>query len=388
LLEGVARKLRQFENASHYDVLGVDKLATTNTINAAFEQLTEMFQAHRRENPDRADLLRLIDELFNKIKLAHDTLSDPFKRRDYDRPVGATPPPFDPRLSERVAWPDDSRPRAQAVTPGAPRKPVPIPFNIPTPVAPKPVARPEPVIERNQATASKDRTLQMPARKAIPIPEIQMPVAPKNGNGAIERGGAETTRRNPPLPPRPNTGPLTRPPAVLSPEEVARLRNAPTNNVEQALHCYRQGKARLERREIDIAEHLFREAVRLDASQPDYHYQLAVILAIRAQARHEHMHHEGCHVTCKLGGTLVSNPKVRYEAERHFLRAHEMDPANPVIALKLGQLYKDARLLKKAELFLKTAIMLDGTNYVAQQELDDLYETESDDGSSGSLSQR
>jgi hypothetical protein len=267
------------------------------------------------------------------------------------------------------------------VPPGAPRKPVPIPFNIP-PAAGKPVARPEPIIERGQATISRDRPLQVPARKAIPIPEIQMPVAPKNGNGAaIERGGAETTRRMPPMPQRGNTGPLTRPPAVLSPEEVARLKNAPTNPVEQALHCYRQGRARLERREIDIAEHLFREAVRLDASQPDYHYQLAVILSIRAQARHEHMHHEGCHVTCKLGGSLVSNPKVRYEAERHFLRAHEMDPANPVIALKLGQLYKDARMLKKAEHFLKTAMMLDATMYVAQEELDTLYETDTDDDS-------
>jgi hypothetical protein len=32
--------------------------------------------------------------------------------------------------------------------------------------------------------------------------------------------------------------------------------------------------------------------------------------------------------------------------------------------------------------------MLDATNYVAQEELDNLYETEGDDGSSGSLNQR
>src|SRR5262249_31331437 len=148
--------------------------------------------------------------------------------------------------------------------PGVPRKPVPIQFNIPTPVAPK---QPKPsqsqnaVIERGQPTPPPRPREVAPSRTPIPIPEIKMPVAPKNGNGMhIERGQSESTRRQPPMPSKPNTGPLTRPPAVLSPEEQARLRNASPNSLsEQALHFYRQGRARFERRELDAAEHLLRE---------------------------------------------------------------------------------------------------------------------------------
>jgi Flp pilus assembly protein TadD len=173
---------------------------------------------------------------------------------------------------------------------------------------------------------------------------------------------------------------MTRPPAVLSPEEASRLRDPGNGSrVEQALHFYRQGRARFERRELDAAEHLFREAVRLDPSQSQYHFNLAIVLSIRAHARHEHMHHEGCHVTCKLGGSLVSNPKVRYEAEQHLLKACELDPTNAQIPLKLGQLYKEARLNKKAEQYLKQALTLDSRNSVAQQELESLYEIEQND---------
>ena len=75
----------------------------------------------------------------------------------------------------------------------------------------------------------------------------------------------------------------------------------------------------------------------------------------------------------------MSNPKVRYEAEQHFLRASEIDPANPQIPLKLGQLYKEARLLKKAEHYLRQSLMLDSRNQVAQRELETLYEVADDD---------
>ena len=197
-----------------------------------------------------------------------------------------------------------------------------------------------------------------------------MPIAPPNHNNAlIERGQPDTTRQTP-APSRP-AAPMTRPPAVLTPEERARLKK-PDNNDEQALHFYRQGLVRFERRELDSATHLFREAVRLDPSQSFYHYYLGVVLSIQSHARHEHQHHEGCHVTCKIGGALAGNPKVRYEAEQHFLRAAELDPTNAKIPLKLGELYKEAGLTKKAEHSFELALMLDGNNGVAQRELERL----------------
>jgi cytochrome c-type biogenesis protein CcmH/NrfG len=119
---------------------------------------------------------------------------------------------------------------------------------------------------------------------------------------------------------------------------------------------------------------LFRESVRLDPTQAHYHFYLGTVLTIQARARREHLHHEGCHVTCHLGGSLVSNPKVRYEAEQHFLRASQIDPLNAKIALKLGQLYKEVGMLKKAEHYLNQVLILDSTNQHARHELDTLHD--------------
>jgi tetratricopeptide (TPR) repeat protein len=389
LLQGIQRKLQFFESANYYQILGVDKLATTSAINEAFTQIQQMFQSYAAEYPDNIDLKKQLALLFNKIRAAHETLGDPLKRSQYDRPLGGQPPPniYAPTgytgagartpVSDGVRIPSS----VPSSSPAGARKPIPIPVQIPDPVRPKSPPSMESVIERGQTPPPPAKPAQPPARKPIPIPEIQMPVAPQNGNGRqIERGQADNVRRIPPAPPRAPAMPLTRPPAVLSPEEASRLSNPGIGNtIEQALHFYRQGRTRFDRREIDAAEHLFREAVRLDPSQSNYHYYLAVVLAIRAQARHEHMHHEGCHVTCKLGGSLVSNPKVRYEAEQHFLRASEIDPTNPQIPLKLGQLYKEARLLKKAEHYLKQALMLDSKNSIAQHELNTLHDVMQED---------
>lgn len=380
MLEGITRKLQQFETANYYQILGVDKFATTATINNAFDGIVAMFDSYRNDTFRNAELQSKLYQLFTKIKGAYAVLSDPVKRSEYDRPAGASLPPpakmSPPALQNsgaRVAVQDGVRRPVQPR--GVPKKPVPIQFNIPTPVAPKGSQSANTVIDRNQAAPPPRKADMPPPRTPIPIPEIKMPVAPKNGNGMnIERGQSESTRRQAPVAPRPITGPLIRPPAVLSPEEQARLKNPSPNSVaEQALHFYRQGRARFERRELDAAEHLLREAVRLDPGQPHYHYHLGVILTIRAQARKEHIHHEGCHVTCKLGGKLVSNLRVRYEAEQHFLKAAEIDPSNAQILLKLGMLYKDARLLKKAEQFLKQALLLDSRNHVAKRELEMLH---------------
>lgn len=414
IIRGLARKRRLFETASYYEILGVDKLATMAAVNRAYQQLETMFESHRAVYADSADVQRQLEEVFSKIKAAHQILGDPAARREYDRPPGTPPapppstaaersnlqkpvpipvtiPPGPPRpasdkpISERVQT-SDSR---NSVTQLPPRTPIKIP-ELRMPVTPpndkaprlergRPAARPEspgppspePIIERGQASdLGNSSKTQLPPRTPITIPELKMPIAPPNHNTArIERGQPDTTRQTP-APSRP-AAPMTRPPAVLTPEERARLKK-PDNNDEQALHFYRQGLVRFERRELDAATHLFREAVRLDPSQSFYHYYLGVVLSIQSHARHEHQHHEGCHVTCKIGGALAGNPKVRYEAEQHFLRAAELDPTNAKIPLKLGELYKEAGLTKKAEHSFELALMLDGNNHVVQRELERL----------------
>jgi tetratricopeptide (TPR) repeat protein len=329
VIAGITRKLGLFKNANYYEILGVDRPSSMTAINKALHQLEAMFQSHRADYADSVDVQRQLDELFGKIKTAHQTLSDPLNRREYDRLSGMAPAPV-----------------------------LRSPPNV------------ESIIERGQASASPRSGMQLPPRKPILIPEIKMRAAP-GSTGGVEQGQPEGSLP-PPMPPR-YSGPLTRPPAVLSPEETARLQTT-ENKDQRALRFYRQGRVRLERRELDAAAHLFREAVRLDPSQSHYHFYLAIVLTIQARARHEHMHHEGCHVTCHLGGALVSNPKVRYEAEQHFLRAGQIDPSNAKIALKLGQLYKEVGLVKKAEIYLKQALLLDSTNKDARHELDTLHE--------------
>jgi predicted Zn-dependent protease len=148
---------------------------------------------------------------------------------------------------------------------------------------------------------------------------------------------------------------------------------------QTALRNYNQGKTRYEQKDVNAAHHLFREACRLDPSQPHYHFYLAMTLTILSQARHEHTHSEGCHVTCSLGGALVSNPRMRYEAERHLLRASELDPGNSQIPLRLGLLYKEAGLTKKAEHYFHETLLRDGKNKTALFELQALKEEKSGD---------
>ena len=267
LLEGINRKIQFFQSASFYDVLGVQKVATTTSINRAFNELTEMIAYQRSLYPGNAELDGRLDLLLARMQEAHATLSDPDKRRVYDMP--------------------------------ATRKP--------------------------------------------------------SASSAVERGATMATHRA--------KQPVAQPMVVES--RKPQIVNLP----QQAAQIYMQGRSRYDQRDVHAAEHLFREAVRLDPSQPHYHYHLAVTLLILSQARHEHAHHEGCHVTCKIGGGLVSNPRVRYEAEQHLLRAAELDPSNIKVRLTLGQLYKEAGLTKKAESSFREALMLDGRNSIARREL-------------------
>ena len=91
LLEGINRKIQFFQSASFYDVLGVPKIATTTSINRAFNELTEMIAYQRSLYPGNAELDGRLDLLLAKMQEAHATLSDPDKRRIYDMPATRKP---------------------------------------------------------------------------------------------------------------------------------------------------------------------------------------------------------------------------------------------------------------------------------------------------------
>lgn len=115
------------------------------------------------------------------------------------------------------------------------------------------------------------------------------------------------------------------------------------NPSQTAEHYFQQGRARFDRKEYHAAIHLLREAIKLDPSKPQYHFH--------------------------LGNALMRNPRTRREAEQHLTRAAELDPINPQVRVKLGQLYKEAGLPKKAEHYFRQALQLDPNNRTAQKEL-------------------
>jgi curved DNA-binding protein CbpA len=303
LMQEVTRKLNSLEGADYYQVLGVTKLASTSTINAAYERLRGMFNSYRSSVPHHQELSVKLDALFNRIKQAHDTLSDIQRRRVYDIPPGKQP-------SEQFVI-ERGRPEVTRST---------APWRDPLDGAPKDQAAKNPPAEERRPQARAAAASTGPTGFAPPAPEVKRLV------------GFEAERA--------------------------------------ADQNYQQGRTYFERRDLHAAVHMFREAVRLNDKRGDYHFQLGITLFILSQARGVHSHGEGCHVTCNLGGGLSRNQRIRREAEQHLLKAAEMDPYSAEIRVRLGMLYKDAGMAKKAQQAFHEALLLDASNVVALSEFD------------------
>jgi Flp pilus assembly protein TadD len=110
-----------------------------------------------------------------------------------------------------------------------------------------------------------------------------------------------------------------------------------------AEYYFQQGRARFDRKEYHAAVHLLREAVKLDPSRPQYHLH--------------------------LGMALINNPRTRRESEQHLSKAAELDPYNAQVRAKLGMVYKEIGLPKKAENYFREALAIDAENKVARREL-------------------
>jgi tetratricopeptide (TPR) repeat protein len=149
-----------------------------------------------------------------------------------------------------------------------------------------------------------------------------------------------TEKNNDPLSARPS-GPLLTSPVETQAADPAKNNGA--NPSQVAEHYFNQGRARYERKEYHAAVHLLREAVKLDTNKSAYHYHLGV--------------------------ALLRNPRTRREADEHLQRAAELEPYNSQIRIKLGNLYKEVGLPKKAEAFFRSALQLDPDNRAARKEL-------------------
>lgn len=124
---------------------------------------------------------------------------------------------------------------------------------------------------------------------------------------------------------------------------AARKGNSELPPAQLAELYYQQGRARFERKEYHLAVHLLREAIKLDPSRAPYHYHLGI--------------------------ALIRNPRTRRDAEQHLSKAAELEPYNAQLRVKLGMLYKEAGLSKKADHYFSEAIQLDPDNRVARREM-------------------
>ena len=176
------------------------------------------------------------------------------------------------------------------------------------------------------------------------IPPLAAPEPAVNEAGAVDAerfAGASFNSSN--GQPR-NSDSLPPPPVELPVAEPMASKHTPQLPPAQMAEVYyQQGRARFERKEYHAAVHLLREAIKLDPNRAPYHYHLGI--------------------------ALIRNPRTRREAERHLSRAAELEPYNAQIRVKLGLLYKEAGLNKRADNYFREALQMDPENRVAKREI-------------------
>jgi curved DNA-binding protein CbpA len=201
-----------------------------------------------------------------------------------------------------------------------------------TPLKPPPAFVSEPNPEPKPAPVP----LPMPTPRPVPI---ELPRSePKASSDELHHKPTTEPKSEPP--PR-QSGPLPAPSVEMQGGDPAKSANG--NQSQVAEHYFNQGRARYERKEYHAAVHLLREAVKLDTSKSAYHFHLGI--------------------------ALLRNPRTRREADEHLQRAAELEPYNSQIRIKLGNLYKEVGLPKKAEAFFRAALQLDPDNRAARREL-------------------
>ena len=87
-VEMVAARLKATASSDYYRVLGVARIAPTIRIATSYQELKEKLESFLTRWPENGELTHNVGSLIAKIDEAYLTLSDPEKRRAYDRPAG------------------------------------------------------------------------------------------------------------------------------------------------------------------------------------------------------------------------------------------------------------------------------------------------------------
>lgn len=358
VLQVIERKLNPTVS-DDYTVLGVPRDASTSRINTAYEKIKQTFASYRCLWPDHVHLVLAVDALMSRVEQAYtavrgaapldaastsvlDAPAAPATPESVEQPsVAAKPADYRPVVAER--------PLAREAS-GVDEKP-----------APAALKKDASSNTTGNKVNSQPSRLKIPSRKPLPFPTLRISSRVTTTSPRDARSDARL----------PVTGRNLRP--ELKPDAPAqRVKPEPIDPIAMAEEQYKRGRKRYDRSDFHGAAHLFREASTLDPSQARYHLHLGIALSVLAQARHSrhsHTHEIGCHVTCTLGGGLARNPRLRHEAERHMLKAAELDRSNPEITLRLAKLYQEAGMEKKAGHYFLETLMLDAGNTIALREL-------------------
>ncbi len=190
---------------------------------------------------------------------------------------------------------------------------------------PTPITPPPPPAARPAATTAPPAR---PISSSGPPPSTPSPSRPVTPPPSPAHEPAHSTP-----PPAEASSPMPPPPDTRDPAQLAE-------------HNFQEGKRRFEHRDVMGAIQLFREAVRLNPAKGVYHYQ--------------------------LGQALATNPRWHKEAEKHLLEASRTDPMNVDVFLKLGQIYQESGLKKRAEAQYRAVLNIDPTHRIAKRALVDL----------------
>ena len=364
--DDIDRHIDFFSHADYYEILGVARQTGTSEIKAAYYKLAKKYHPDRYRQPEHADLRAKLDSLFSHISQAWDTLGDATRRLHYDDQLRKTG-----RLESTVGRPTPPPPRAKESAEPA-RK---------SPTAPLP-----PREDKPRAGSAAAQSQPEPPRTAPPISSPR-----QEAHHGVNGGHSDQSHGKPPeMPPdkpRTHTGPLPNPEHAKSgplpsighvdagnhepahapvhaqaqvhaqvhaqaaagsedPDHKSSERTQATpaqTPTQTAEFYYQQARARIDQKDYYSAIQLLRESVRMDPAKPQYHFH--------------------------LGMNLLKNPRTRREGEYHLAKSAQLDPFNAQIRVKIGAMYKEAGLPKKAEHFFREALAMDPNNRLAQREL-------------------
>jgi curved DNA-binding protein CbpA len=322
LEEDLSRKLHFFASADHYEVLGVTKRSSTAEIKAAYYKLAKKYHPDRYRQQEDNELRVKLETVFSRISQAWNTLGDGAQRALYDDQM---------KKSGKL----DARAGTQPITHSAP---------IPQPLRPAPAPQ--------QSQVSQTARPAQPAQPSQPArPDAEpKPAIKQNGTGELKEpaaaaAGTEAHAAEDHPKPAGNAQPMS----------IGAHAGAAANPAQAAEFYFQQSRVRVDQKDYYGAVQLLREAVRLDPSKAPYHFH--------------------------LGMNLMKNPRTRREGEYHLTRAAQLDPYNAQVRVKIGMMYKEAGLGKKAEQLFREALSLDPNNRNAQKELGEVSTSKKDEPS-------